>query len=187
MEDPGNGGTSVSAAGATTVSCRTSNITQASRACEAELADFSYAPDPTFFVNILRVFRVMLEDNLENQAWMQKHKGFSVIGVQLEKISPLHFSSDALDALEKLSDVVAEEEKLLEDCCFGILARMRLWIYTSAEVKAHKSHSSHIYVGTTQMAYNGPENCDRASILAAKGKRVPAPHIEHFHMLSSAM
>lgn len=108
---------------------------QTSRACEAELADFSYEPDPSFFVNILRVFRVMLEGNSENQAWMQKHKGFSVIGVQLEKISPLHFSLDALDVLEKLSDAIADEAKLLEDCFFGILARMRLWIYTSAEVQ----------------------------------------------------
>lgn len=106
-----------------------------SSTCEAELADFSYEPDPEFFVNILRVFCVMIERNVENQHWMQKNKAFSVIGVQLEKISPLHFTLDALEALDKLSQATADDERLLEDLFFGILARMKLWIYTPPEVQ----------------------------------------------------
>lgn len=64
--------------------------------------DLCHTVDPRLLVNIVRVLNVMLADNPINQSFIQKAKGFAVIGHQLERVSPRHFSSSAIQALEQL-------------------------------------------------------------------------------------
>lgn len=79
---------------------------------ECRREDLDYTCDQSFFVSILRVFCVMVRDSKANQLWMAQTQGFAILGLQLEKASPLHFSEAALQAIRLLLDTVVSAPPL---------------------------------------------------------------------------
>lgn len=94
-----------------------------------------YTLDHSFLLNTLRVFTVMAAENEVHMNFLEKASGFALIGMQLERASPLHFTIPVVDAMVDLVEAVSARPALLRDSFFHLLCNFRLWIYTPVHVQ----------------------------------------------------
>ena len=111
---------------------RLPNQAQVAPSSPAEMGD---SLDQNFCITILELLHTLLDHSVENQALLHKLHGLQLVAYFLERVSPLHLSSTALDIIIKLYDRLSWSIFGQNSIVESLLCNFKLWVFTPYEVQ----------------------------------------------------
>lgn len=92
--------------------------------------------DGNLSITVLELLYTLLENSGENRRLLNKLSGLSLVAYFLERVSPLHLTSTALDIIIKLYDRLEWSPVGQNSILESFLCNFKLWVFTSFDIQS---------------------------------------------------